>query len=370
MWRERDGNAMTGVVRAVRGSSVRTLVEYGSGPERMMCAFSPSLWPSETPPEPGQHLRLRFAPGAEVPTVEVVPTPRRFHLEDSVAVHEARALLGFRPGDRVVIIAGPNPKHLETERHFLINAGWGECLGVSRLPQLFIAIGAKPWHVRTLFCHVSAPPFDPRDYGHHHIVFLGSTKSNAVLRDHYWEHWPQLCQSYSFFEESGKAMSLRVRDGGNIVQEFFYRDNIPPGRVDKALRPEDLQVTDHFVLARAENPYADDPHYQCILSCGSGTIGTGYGVVALTARRSVRALVQLTEGKPFHLVGEVEMDGFLDPRSDPVRLVWWRGEARGDLLKHAVGSPLVWDPPPDEYAQEEREEDLATWERLLEQQTE
>ena len=363
---EAAGEIMTGVVRLVRPTFVRALVEYGHSGERMLCDLPRSLWRNGAEPEACQRFRLSWLRGARAPSLEVLngePWPR-LRFAGSVFTREAAELLGFRARDHVLLVVGPNPLRPDTARYFLINAGWGELLALTRLHRLTTSLGIDPCHVDTAICDVRAQEFDPSRYAGHHIIFLGSVKSNLILRQHYWDRWPELCATYQFPEEP--HLVLRVSEHGRVARDYQYADNLLGGGAGAGPDWEGMWVRDHFLLARVPNPYATDPHYQCILSCGTGTIATGYGTVALTARRSVRALLDRTEGKGFHLVGVVEMTGFYNPRRDPVRLLrCGREECDETILTHALASPAVWDPT-DVYTEEDREEAESTYRAILE----
>ena len=333
-----------GVVREIRDGAVRATISYGAD-ERMLCDLPRAFWSAGQDPEPDQRFRLRFYADLEQPTIQVLPPLPTAAEPESAALTSARNLLGLYAGDRVTIVVGPNPMPEglpRPPRYSFINAGWGEFLGMERFMRLLWALGVAPKAVQRVLCQTGTEGFDPED-ANGHIIFLGSTVSNDILRQYYWPRWSEL-QQYRFVERRQEIALIKV-DGRD--DPFAPTDNLhePSGRdFDAAM----AHVHDYFLLARMPNPYARDERSKCVLCCGAGTIGTGYGAVAATAAPSVLRILKRTGGDDFHLIGDVDMDGLFNPRRDPVRLRWYGNQQRDEmLLAGALASPAVWDEEAD-----------------------
>ena len=355
---------MYGTVQALRDHSVRALVEYGAASERMLCDFPRSFWPSSKNPEPFQRFVLRYAQGAKQPSIEVLGFKAPTFASTKFA-REARQLLGFQPGDKVLVVVGPSPEPRDIARraYWLVNAGWGEALALTRLPFLLTTIGILPKDIETMIVEAEDVKFDPERYAGHHIVFLGSTVSNIIMRQYYWSRFGEISKIYQFTHEQQKNIT-RLRTTFR-EEPFTTSDNL-----HGSVHPDwdTMQVHNYYLLARVNNPYAKpEEHRQCILSCGIGTIGTGYGVVVLSAREAVRTLLDQGEGRDFHMVGDVNMVGFFNPSRDPTNMLWFNGRECGEqrLLKGSMSSLTVW-ADPAVYTEEDEQVDRESLSFMLE----
>ncbi len=350
--------AMLGVVQQVRGDTVRALVEHGAYGERTLCDLPAGFWEEQHPPREGQRFKLLWRAGKETPQIEVLPDEP----EEMPAPYaeEAAELLGFQAGDKVLVVLGPNPLpplelRSQLSGFWLADAGWGEALALTRLPYLLGAVDIRPTDVETIICQAQSGRFDPRLYGDRHVVFLGSVISNVILREHYWSKLG-LADQYFFRDDPPSRMQTH----GPAEEEQFVLDQHIP-LIRGAVLPDyaGISVKDFFLLARVPNPYASSQseRWRCVLSCGIGTIGTGYGIVAVTAAESVLKLLELSGGQDFHMVGEVRMNGFLNPRFDPLWVARFQHRHEEvELARNAISAPAIWDDVVD-YTDDMRAED-------------
>ncbi|MGA2260790.1 MAG: hypothetical protein ABSH28_05070 [Acidobacteriota bacterium] len=355
-----------GVVRNVFEDSVEMLIEYNAEGERKLCEIPRAYW-GERIPVPDEFYHLEWDPqdpSSGLIVREMPPLPGM--TEASLPARElVRDLLGLGPKSNVLIIVGPNPQPLYNKIHqiasrlltqltppphlngylnqlSLKSASYGECLCLTRLPHLLEFSGVPAPNIHYSVCDTRFAQFSPEKYATFDIFFLGSTKSNEILTNCYWDRL-NLQNLYTFEEHS---ITIAPRDGEtNEKVTFTGIDNLetlPREEVDKT------DVTDYFLLAKKRNPYCppEFDHY-CFLLAGVGTIATGYAGITLAGKRSTFAIHKRTGAGEFELIGRVNMKGMFDPCCDPVSCVYY-GKERVDpeevWLPNAISSPSVWSP--------------------------
>jgi hypothetical protein len=334
---------MSGMVYSIDGENVRTLVSHGiNGHERTYCDFPNSFWPPDAPPQVFQKVNIKWHPNSEIPSIIVDQEDNTFAQHQAVFMDEAERFLGIMRNDKVLIVVGPNPDHAIAQsgsvQYWLVNAGWGEALALTRLPLMLTSIGITPSNIKTKICEADIGSFNPADYSDCHIFFLGSINSNVILRKFYWlnDHpgWRMLNKRYVFSQ--GPTSLVVLKNNGEVEATYETKDN-----TNDLNGPnwEKVDVTDHFLLAKVSNPYSTNSRYKCFLCCGAGTIGTGYAAVTLTARDSVNKILDFSEGNDFDVVGRIEMKGFFNPDNDPVTIIRFGNELIDEqVLQHALKS--------------------------------
>ncbi|MCC6698994.1 MAG: hypothetical protein IT365_25450 [Candidatus Hydrogenedentes bacterium] len=352
-------------VTAIKGDKIIVLLRLNEHGETRLCAVDKGLW---TYPDVqlGQEVTVSWDKDnlAEPPIIQAnaaEPSPQL----SEVVVHAVRSVLGFRPGDKVLIVQGQNSMKwfdgiakvlderaqcdpassqwiagLRREFHKFItlkSAGWGEYMMQPALDRDLHTIGIRPRDIDRILCGPGVA-FDPQDYADHHIIFVGSTKSNSILREYYWNRLG-LSGKYEF-----RDTDLALLNGDKAHPKDYYptKEHIP----DASDGYNAISITDHFLLAKVPNP--DSPPGKkryCVIVAGVGTIGTGYAGLVPGGQQSSRILHQWFRDKTFDIVGQVAMDGWFDPKSDPVRCVFdGQKPCNVELLPNARSSPRVSDP--------------------------
>lgn len=333
------------VVKRIDGDSIILLMECNDDGETMLVALDRRHW--DDFPIIGQRILLTWSPQNLSMPPSVNPCVPTQYTPLPSLVELARQIWGINPGDKVLIVMGPNPREAEmllkkiavgflellrsikTEGDFesyrkivnktaLKNVGWGECLALTRLIPTLQCLDVSTIDIDYKLCETPANNFNPNEYKEHHLVFLGSVKSNQILSTHYWPNLP-LLHKYEFHEAS---LHVSPRTTTIISDNLeFKTDEVVPD--DALINPEKVKITDHFLLARVPNPF--NPERNCILFSGTGTIGTGYAAVTAGGQQAIKILHSWFENRPFEIVGKVEMCGMFNPKSDPVTCVFRNG---------------------------------------------
>lgn len=325
---------------------VRVLIELRETGERILCVFPPEIWPQESPPEEGQICVFEL--GQEPKVTNVLPAPPRRMPVQNDSIADAQDVLGFAPGDKVTVVISSisTPQARTDVRH---NLGWGEGLALTRITSALSACGIAPNRVTYVFPEqqIDNPELALADT---HVIFLGSTRSNSVLRDHFW---PTIKKDLPVsIPESGHARL--VIDFENGPKEWLFDDlNAHPKDASSAPH-ESIHIVDPFFVAVVANPYDKKNYHRCVLICGAGTFGTGYASVVVTARESISkiadAICSNKNPEPPHwwTAWQVDMKGRFNKNYD--RVTYLAG-SMGHLdcsLPWAVTSPTIWSDEEDE----------------------
>lgn len=370
------------VVKQIDGDNIHVLMEYNDDGESTLCSLPKSCWANQDIAL-GQKVLIEWdrtnLDGDVV--VEVVDTPLSIGGTHRI-VEYARELLGIYPGDKILIVVGPNRQapvmilkklYRDIRQAFetffrtaapsegsVVNnmvfktAGWGELMLLTRLLPDLHTLGVHPRDIEYKLCETTARRFEPQKYEGKHIIFLGSPKSNEVLEEHYWQRL-DLLNEYTFLEAS---LELRRKRNGSEADVRRYRtvEDIK----DNAMEcPEETNVEDHFLLAKTRNPFSDERKKRnCLLFCGTGTIGTGYAGLTAGGQQSIRQLYHMFGNQPFEIIGRVDMKGWFNPESDPVHCVYdGRQDTNILLLPRAMVSPRISDPD-ESYTDEDFRQDM------------
>ena len=350
----------SGEVRSVEGDHVKVLLEYDDTGQRKLCAIPRSYW-DEGDVHIGQRLTVTWDPGSLSEGFQVdVCQPISDSPPSMRTVQKARELLGLNPGDKVLLVFGgnrPGPfsslkKVLEESVNAeqrasvvrtiaLKTAGWGEMMTSSYFERALHTIGIRHRDV-TWKLGESSRHFAPVQFKDHHVIFFGSPKSNTILSEFYWDKL-SFKRKYQFHEGS---LSLTLREqtnGSGTPIEFHNRERLPD---DFDESEEEIDIMDHFLLAKLPNPYAMPGRGRnCIVVAGVGTVATGYAGLVLGGQQSVKVLHYWFKDKPFEVVGKVEMKGWFDPQADAVHCVFdGKNKCNTLLLPNARISPQICDP--------------------------
>lgn len=364
-------------VQGTDGDDVVLLFRRDRHGEATLCCLSREYW-GDHDVIPGQYLQMEWNPDDDsVPLKVVFPEEEPLSESASGFVRDAREVLGLHPRDRVVIVVGANrtgptsilmkglkerigpvtdEKLDEAVRHMVLkSAGWGELMLLPKLLSCLHSLGIRPTDIEYRLCETTSRSFDPSLCSDRHVIFVGSIKSNDILKTHYWSRLSANFANEYDFEDA--SLTVRGKDErSDLLLKYDVSENIP----DDALgAPEGIHIQDYFLFSRLPNPDSNPPgRYVCILLCGVGTIGTGYAGLTAGGRRSLAKLHAKFGNGPFEIVGRVTMKGMFNPESDPVVCVFdGKNECEQMLLPKAMSSPQIFDPE-DVYTEEDLRQDL------------
>ncbi len=363
-----------------RSGQVEVLVEYGVHRERRLCAFPVRLWRREMGPSLGQACELEFVGTAKYPKIRILKggtaSPAVASPSREAARRDAQRLLGISPDDKVTIVVSGNyfpPRSAEFDPH--VSLGWGEGLGLKLLFRFLDELGVRTKNIETVFpwqicdtdpaqvtpdnVRASDLHFDTQTLAESsHVIFLGSILSNSILWLLFWKKMLSVSSRFAFRHPGKDPGPIRYPlVGGGRPELVMFSDDAREAKVwklksrsstaDAVDNGEDDETTeDPFLLAVTANPYDNTGYHRCILSCGAGTFGTGYGVVALTARSSSRRIATdvLSGGKrrPEWAVVCEARGRFFDPKNDPVWCLHGLSGAPFVLLPNAISAPPMW----------------------------
>lgn len=341
----------TGTVIEMVDDRVHVLAKYGRYKESRLFAVSRAYWPAEHPPEEGQGCAIEFPPGEVFPRIRVTssppPTPCVWR-EDAIA--DARDLLGIAPGDSVTIVS-EDMSAGEPDAGRRYGMQWRQPPALSRLPFLLQTCGIAAENVDCVFA-TSLSDRDLARYGETHVIFLGSSRTNAVFRERF-RPWLKLSHSIPTDGEP----RLRIESHGEVEELRF--ENLAPHVVETSGREGgEIHVVDPFFLAVTENPFDTEKYHRCIVCSGVGPFGTGYAVAVLTAREAVERLAEaFCHGDARRPVWEaawkVEIRGRFGEYEDAVQCLSRRRNLEGYCANSLMSTPAVWSTAEDEHDQED-----------------
>jgi len=367
-----------GIVKRVDGDNVIVLLEYNDEGESALCSISKDYWRDQDI-DIGQTIQVTWdeenidnSMKVEVISFNVDNTP-------SQDIFYAENVLGLDPEEKLLIIVGPlriqhyqkalgnlrimlrerlngresnKEEREEVEKSLeeidraiitlpLKSAPWGEFNTYDRFILNLLKIGFQRKDIKDI---KGIPPrdFKPKEYADTNIIFIGSPKSNEILREHYWE---MLNSKYfkNKYEFTDTSLIIRKRDDNSEIKEFKTNEDSLDNLKDIY---DKVYVEDYFLFAKVPNPYSRELNkYNCILLGGTGTISTGYAVVTAGGKQSIRILYKWFKDKPFEIVGKIEMEGWFDgEKRDPVNCIFdGDKEMKVTLLPNAITSPQIFD---------------------------
>jgi hypothetical protein len=350
------GNASLGqivkrraIVKRIVGDEVLVLLEYNNDGESIICSIDRKCW-NDWDPDIGQEIVVSWNPKLEDPPIYVTAAEKS-RLSFMPHIELASEVLGFKPREKVAIIIGANregpasivrkyvgEKICSEEAKKAVNeitlksVGWGEMMLLPRLISSLHSLGIYSQDIQYRMCETTAQIFDPNEFKDSHIIFLGSTRSNDILRAHYWGKLG-FESKYSFGDYVLETINLK----------YATIENIPDDALEN---PSKINVLDYFLLARSDNPDSTPlGKYKCLLICGIGTFGTGFAGLAAVAQPSIRYLHNKFNGGDFQIIGRVDMKGMFNWASDPVHCIFDGKMEREDLmLAAAMSSAIISDP--------------------------
>jgi hypothetical protein len=224
-------------------------------------------------------------------------------------------------------------------RHYL---GWGEGLALRLVPSLLFSIGVRPENIDYVFPEEVTNESLHAQYPHRHVIFLGSARSNEVLRETFWPHM----RLRDVFDIPDNPLRLQMHLPDKTLQ-WLYEDFTSGKDVPR----NSIHVHDPFFVAVTANPHDPTGYFRCILSCGAGTFGTAYGAVVLTARETVERIADAVrpdkmERPEWETVWRVDMDGLFNRLSDPVECLYGLPNPPITVLTHSITARQIWSPDP------------------------
>jgi hypothetical protein len=397
-----------GIVRNVLDDAVEVLLEFPTTHERRLLEIPVDCWQIKgIVPTPDQSVDVTWDPDRPEVDFEIQVSSTPF--ERKPPPSWLQEFYGLGPSSRVVVIVSPTTLRAVSDAAgrsdesaiaptrwsglLLKTAGWGECLCLSRIPHLLDWLGVPPDKVEYKVCDPHRK-YDPERYAEHSIFFLGSIKSNGVLREHYWDRLDKK-NSYRYgeeydlkileahakrplsevraaetnhlgFEKSPRGRSLEgpLDSRGQSEVSFKTEENLSDVSREE---PQDVEVNDYFLLMKKPNPLSKGGGaHNCFVLSGTGTIGTGYAGVTLVAFRAVKTLHHWFGRGDFEIVGRVQMSGMFNPKSDPVTCVYDGNKGLDPevlLLPNGLSSPAVWHP--DVYTDSDFAKDMKRFKESL-----
>jgi len=328
---------LKGIVVGIEPDQVKTLVEYGL--ERRLCVFPRSLFGSEVSLEPGQECSIVFPEDRGLPRIQVLDTfAPGYSVSSETAIEDARELIGIKPGDKVTVVL-PSMYNADKFSDFR-----GEAFGLIEIGRLLFACGISQDKLKCIFSQSEGN--NQNIYSDTHVFFLGSIRSNEVLRDLFWPSLePELDVTVP---DQGDA---RVCIKSMEDRKWFYKDLIPK---DAPVPREKIHIKDPFFVAVTQNPFDKTEYHRCIMSCGAASWGTGYGILCLTCQEATERIADHVrphemERPKWSIVGQVEIEGVFNIHSDltlndPVECLHGLPGAPFKLLCDSVTSNRIWSP--------------------------
>ncbi|MBN1363544.1 MAG: hypothetical protein JW976_01930 [Syntrophaceae bacterium] len=321
-----------GIVKNVFDDSVELLLQYNPEGESRLCCIPLKFW-KDILPVPDQHVEISWDPNDEAREPEIKEVPQWLSkMPNSSELVLLRKLFGLDFSSKVLFVIGPNRplvhekademlrNNPETADYYqrlqsfvrLKTAGWGECLAITYLVPLLKYLGVAK--IKFKLCESNFSNFNPQQYADYSIFFLGSTKSNEILREVYWEKFG-LKNKYEF---NDYELTVHLENGPPSL--YRCADETHKVSIDK---PELMHVKDYFILAKLPNPYSEeDVKPNCFIAAGIGTIGTGYAAVMLAVEKNTKFFLERFQENPFSLAGSVDMNGMFNPEKDPVSILF------------------------------------------------
>lgn len=333
-----------GTVVELTDDKVHVLAEYGRYKERRLCVVSRAFWPVDHPPQERQRCTIEFRPDETFPRIRVLPLPSvRLSIRREDAIADARDLLGIAAGDNVtVVIGGTNKNSPEATDRYSVR--WGEAVALSRIPPLLQVCQVPPENVRYAFADPLSD-HDPHRYANTHVIFLGSVRANAVLKEHFW---PWLDLKHSIPADGTPRLRF---DSAAGRKELPYEKRQPQPPAAATGLTENIHVIDPFFVAVTANPFDSERYHRCILCCGCATFGTAYAAVVLTARPTVERLAETycyadARRPAWETAWTAEVRGAAGALEDTVAC-WTGWKAVAQLrLENLYSAPAVWSPAP------------------------
>lgn len=356
-----------GVIRNIFDDSVEVLLQYNAEGESRLCSIPRKFW-KEIIPEADQLIEVSWNPQDKTTDPEIREIPHWVSkTPTSSELVLLRKLFGLDFASKVLFVIGPNRPFVsqKMEDMFKSNpeidadyqkfqrqlrlktAGWGECLSLTYLIPLLKYLGVG--EIEFKLCETNFSNFVPEQYAEYSIFFLGSTKSNEVLREFYWKKFG-LKDKYEFTDYE---LSLHLEN--HPLEPYRCIDDTHTAPIN---RPDLMHVKDYFILAKLPNPYSEKAiRPNCFIAAGIGTIGTGYASVVLAAKNNAGYFFQRFQDNPFVIMGSVDMNGIFNPEKDPVKILFDgnRNEMLDEvLLLKALTAPKIW----SIYSEEDFQRDL------------
>jgi hypothetical protein len=195
-----------GIVKNIYDDSVELLLQYNPEGESKLCSIPLKFW-KDTAPFPDQHIEVSWNPQDKTTNPEIREIPQWVSkTPTSSELVSLRNLFRIDYSSKVLFVIGPNREPFVSQKlqgifnnnpdiegdyqRFkrqlrLKTAGWGECLSLTYLIPLLKYLGVG--EIEFKLCETNFNNFEPKEYAEYSIFFLGSTKSNEVLREFYWE---------------------------------------------------------------------------------------------------------------------------------------------------------------------------------------
>ena len=356
-----------GIVKNIFDDAVEVLLQYNPEGESKLCSLPLKFWKNVIPFS-DQHIEISWNQEDKTSDPEIQEVPQWIgNTPTSSKLSFLRKLYGLDFSSKVLFVIGPNRPPINPKAEDILKnnpdtvdyyqwlqsyvrlktAGWGECLSLTYLIPLLKYLGVDDIEFR--LCETNADNFVPEKYADYSIFFLGSTKSNNVLANKYWEQFG-LMPKYEF-----KDYELIIKSNGNLFPPYKCIDETYKVSIDK---PDLMNVKDYFLLAKLPNPYSRDiikPN--CFIAAGIGTIGTAYASVTLAGKKPAQFFYDRFQDNPFVIAGSVDMQGMFNPKNDRVTILFDGNSNEGleqVLQPNALSSSKVW----SIYSDEDYEEDL------------